>query len=165
MTSRLVVVTAGFLLVIPAWIGVFSSGVPTLYSPLPALTILPAFVLSQWHVESLAVLIPSILFFLWSPGLIVNRRPNLPKRTIVLLGFLTVLTLVDCVFEWKYGVQYRGTRHTVLVYIINVIWLASLWWTVLPSARHPSHTSNLLSHWLLFAWLAWYAFPYLGELP
>jgi hypothetical protein len=23
----------------------------------------------------------------------------------------------------------------------------------------------LALHWLLFSWLAWYAFPYLGELP
>jgi hypothetical protein len=22
---------------------------------------------------------------------------------------------------------------------------------------------NLAFHWVLFAWLAWYAFPYLGE--
>ena len=158
-------VAAGFCLLIPAWIGLFSSGVPTLYSPLPTLTILPAFLLSRWHLESLAVLVPSILFFLWSPGLLLSQRPNLPKRTIVLLGLLTVLTVVDCVLEWEYGVHYRGTRHTILVYIINAMWLASLWWTVVRSQRQPSFKGNLFSHWLLFAWLAWYAFPYLGELP
>jgi hypothetical protein len=165
MNSRLVVIAAGLCLLIPAWIGRFPSGVPTLYSPLPTLTILPALVLSRWHLESLAVLVPSILFFLWSPGLLLNQRPNLPKKTIVLLGLLTVLTVVDCVLEWKYGVRYRGTRYTVLVYIINAMWLASLWWTVVRSQRQPSFKGNLFSHWLLFAWLSWYAFPYLGELP
>jgi hypothetical protein len=124
----------------------------------------PAFV-SRWHLESLAVLVPSILFFLWSPGLLLNQRPNLPKRTFVLLGLLTVLTVVDCVIEWKYGVVYRGARHTILVYVINAMWLASLWWTVVRCQRQPSFVGNLFSHWLLFAWLAWYAFPYLGELP
>jgi hypothetical protein len=165
MTSRLVVVAAGLCLLIPAWIGLFFSGVPTLYSPFPTLTVLPAFVLSRWHLESLAVLVPSILFFLWSPGLLLNQRPNLPKRTFVLLGLLTVLTIVDCVLEWKYGVVYRGARHTILVYVINAMWLASLWWTVVRCKRQPSFVGNLFSHWLLFAWLAWYAFPYLGELP
>jgi hypothetical protein len=165
MNSRLLVITAGLCLLLPAWIGFFSSGVPTLYSPFPTLTILPAFVLSRWHFESLAVLVPNILFFLWSPGLLLKQRPNLPKRTIVLLGLLTVLTVVDCVLEWKDGVHYRGTRHTILVYIINAMWLASLWWTVVRSQRQPSFKANLVSHWLLFAWLAWYAFPYLGELP
>jgi hypothetical protein len=165
MNSRLVVVAAGLCLLIPAWIGLFSSGVPTLYSPFPTLTVLPAFVLSHWHLESLAVLVPSILFFLWSPGLLLNQRPNLPKKTFVLLGLLTVLTVVDCVVEWKYGVVYRGARHTILVYVINAMWLASLWWTVVRCQRQPSFVGNLFSHWLLFAWLAWYAFPYLGELP
>jgi len=111
------------------------------------------------------VLVPSILFFLWNPSLLLNQPTNLPKRTIVLLALLTVLTVVDCLLEWKYGVQYRGTRHTILVYIINATWLASLWWSVGRSQRQPSFKGNLFTHWLLFAWLAWYAFPYLGELP
>lgn len=165
MNSRLLVIAAGLCLLIPAWIGLFSSGVPTLYSPLPTLTILPAFVLSRWHFESLAVLVPTIFFFLWSPGLLLHERQNLPKRTIALLGLLTVLTVVDCILEWKYGMQYRGMRYTLLVYTINAIWLAALWWTVMHSQRRPSFRGHLFSHWLLFAWLAWYAFPYLGELP
>jgi hypothetical protein len=28
-----------------------------------------------------------------------------------------------------------------------------------------SFRNSLFVHWMLFAWLAWYAFPYLGELP
>jgi len=165
MNSRLLVIAAGLCLLIPAWIGLFSSGVPTLYGPLPTLTILPAFVLSRWQLQSLAVIVPSILFFLWNPGLVINQQPKLPKRTVILLGLLTGLTFVDCVLEWKYGVEYRGMRHTLLVYAINAVWLASLWYTVVRSQRQPSFKSNLFSHWLLFAWLAWYAFPYLGELP
>ena len=83
----------------------------------------------------------------------------------MLLGLLTGLTVVDCILEWKYGVEYRGTRHTILVYVINAVWLTSLWYTVVHSLRQQTFKSNLFSHWLLFAWLAWYAFPYLGELP
>lgn len=165
MNSRLLVIIAGLCLLIPAWIGLFSSGVPSLYSPLPTLTILPAFVLSRWHLESLAVLVPVILFFLWSPGLLLNQRATLPKRTIVLLWLLTALTVVDCVVEWKYGVKYQGTRHTLLIYMINAMWLAALWWTIMRFQRRPSFKGHLFSHWILFAWLAWYAFPYLGELP
>jgi hypothetical protein len=76
-----------------------------------------------------------------------------------------VLTVVDCFVERKYGVIYRGALYTALVYVINAIWLASLWWAVVRCQRQPSFARNLFSHWLLFAWLAWYAFPYLGELP
>jgi hypothetical protein len=164
MNSRLVVVAAGLSLLVPAWVGLFSSGVPTLYSPLPTLTVVPALALSRWHLESLAVLVPSILFFAWNLGLLLNQQPNLPRRTVALLGFLTVLTVVDCVLEWKNGVRYQGRSHTLLIYVIDGMWLACLWWAVVRSRRQPSFKSNLLSHWLLFAWLAWCAFPYLGEL-
>jgi hypothetical protein len=29
----------------------------------------------------------------------------------------------------------------------------------------PSFRTNMFFHWILFAWLAWFAFPWLGELP
>ena len=77
----------------------------------------------------------------------------MPKRTIALLGLLSVLTIVDFDLEWKYGVEYRGERHTILLYIINLTWLTFLWWSAVRSRRQPSFMRNLLSHWLLFAWL------------
>ena len=165
MKSRLLVVAAGLCLLIPAWTGIFSSGFPTLYAPLPALTILPAFELLRWHREFFAVLIPSLLFFLWSPELLLNQRPNVPKRTIVLLGLLTILAALHFAFGWKYGMQYEGERYTFWIAIINMMWLFFLWWAVIHWSRQPSFKGHLLSHWFLFAWLAWYAFPYLGELP
>ena len=39
------------------------------------------------------------------------------------------------------------------------------WCAVIRDCRRPSFWVNLLSHWLLFAWLGICAFPYLGELP
>ena len=138
MNSRLLVIAAGLCLLIPAWVGLFSSGVPILYSPLPTLTILPAFMLSRWHLESLVILIPSIFFFLWSPGLLLNQKPNVPKRTIALLGLLTILAVVDFGFGWKYGMQYQGSRYTIGVGIINVVWLVFLWWTVIHCRSQPS---------------------------
>jgi hypothetical protein len=165
MNSRLLTIVVGLSLLMPAWVGLFSSGVPTLYCPLPTLTIVPAFLLGNWHLQFLAVLVPTILFFLWNPTLLRSRPSTVPKRTIALLGLLSILTIADFVFEWKYGTQYRGERHTLLLYIINLAWLTFLWWSVARCRRQPSFKGTLLSHWLLFAWLAWYAFPYLGELP
>ncbi len=165
VNRRLIVIAAGICLLIPAWVGLFASGVPTLYSPLPTLTVLPAFLLLRWHLETIAILVPSFLFLLWSPGLLVKRQPNVPRRTIALLGLLTLLTIVDFGVEWNYGVRYQGASYTTGICILNLMWLALLWWTVSHWRRHPSFSGNLVCHWLLFAWLAWYAFPYLGELP
>jgi len=165
MNSRLLMIAAGFCLLIPAWIGLFSSGVPTLYAPLPTLTIVPAFLLLRWHLQTLAVLAPAILFFLWTPDLLLKQRSKVPKRTTALLVLLTALTIVDFVFDWGHGVQYQGANHTIAMCIINVMWLVLLWASFIQCWRRPSFKGNLLSHWVLFAWLAWYAFPYLGELP
>jgi len=56
-------------------------------------------------------------------------------------------------------------HHTIAVGIINVAWLAFLWFAVVHWWRQPSFKGHLLSHWFLFVWFAWYAFPYLGEPP
>jgi hypothetical protein len=48
---------------------------------------------------------------------------------------------------------------------INVAWLVSLWTILYSASKMRSFKTNLLFHAVLFAWLAWYAFPYLGELP
>jgi hypothetical protein len=106
-----------------------------------------------------------MLFFLWRPDLLLTQRSNVPKRTIALLVLLTALTKADFVFEWSHGVQYHGMHHTIAIDIINLMWLVFLWWGIIHCLRQPSFRGNLLSHWFLFAWLAWYAFPYLGELP
>jgi hypothetical protein len=164
MNSRILVVAAGAGLLLPAWIGLLASGVPTLYSPLPTLTIVPALMLSRWHLESYAIVIPCFLFLVWNPALLQNRS-QVPTRTVVLLGILTTLAIVDLAFEWKYGVEYRGLRYTIAISVVNLIWIVCLWWMTIYSRRIPSFRRNLLCHWLLFAWLAWYAFPYLGELP
>jgi len=166
MNPRVLIIVAGMSLVLLAWVGLLSAGVPTLYCPMPTMTIVPAFALSSWSLPvQAAVLVPVVLFFLWNPGLIVRQRANLPKRPIGLVGLLSVLAIVDFVFGWKYGSQYQGAHHTIAVGIINVLWLVVLWWAVVRAWRQPSFRANLLTHWLLFAWLGWYAFPYLGELP
>jgi hypothetical protein len=110
-------------------------------------------------------MLPTLLFFAWNPGLVVRPRAQLPKRTVAALGVLTVLTVVDFVFEWRYGVKYQGIRYTELIYISNAIWLVVLWFTFIRCMRQASFNINLLAHFLLFMWLGWYAFPYLGELP
>jgi hypothetical protein len=54
-------------LLIPASIGLFLSGVPTIFSPLPALTVIPALMLTQWHLEYAAALLPTLVFLAWNP--------------------------------------------------------------------------------------------------
>jgi hypothetical protein len=165
MNLRLTVIVGGVLLLIPAWIGLYSSNMPTLFAPFPALTFLPALLLSELRLWSLAVLIPTILFLLWTSGRLSIWQSKVPTRTLILLATLSVLTIADFKLSWNYGVQYQGRRHTIAVDVINLLWLVCLWTILYWTRRRPSFRTNLLLHWLLFAWLSWYAFPHLGELP
>ncbi len=166
LNPRLLVIAAGFSLLVPAWIGLFSAGGSiTLYSPGPILTLLAASTLSRWRLEFLAILIPSIVFFLWAPGLLLNQQPEVPRRTTALLGFLTALTVAYFVWQWNNGVRYLGVSRTVGDCLMNLILLVFLWRGIIHGRRQPSFGTNLFLHWFLFAWLAWYAFPCLSELP
>ncbi len=162
MKYQTVTLTAGIALIVPAALGLFLSGVPTIVCPFPALTILPAFLLGRAY--WLAVVIPTLLFFAWSPRLF-RGQPRFPRRTLVLLGVLTALSGLYFVTDWRYGIEYQGPRFTHVMCFVNIAWLLLLWISVIGRSGRPSFAANLLVHWILFAWLAWYAFPYLGELP
>jgi hypothetical protein len=165
-------IAVGLVLLVVGWFGSFSSGGPTLTCPMPTITILPAFFLisprspashvpfSYWF----ASFVPVIVFFAWNPGLF-KGNVRIPKRSWVLLVTLTVLSVVYFAASWRYGNHYQGPVYTAVICAVNVLWIVSLWAIWYRSWRVSSFRANLLFHATLFTWLAWYAFPYLGELP
>ena len=162
--TAVIVILAGFALVIPSTLR-FSGNGPNTLSPLPALTTWPALLLADLRIWQVAMLLPTLYFFLWSPGLFHGERRT-PKRLYVLLAVLAVSSVAWFVGGWQYGLDYQGVRYTSIVAILNVFFVTVLiagffrnW-----SSREPSFKRNLILHWVLFAWLAWYAFPWLGEM-
>jgi len=164
MKSNRLTLIAGLSLLIPAVVWLLSgllsgNGETSLFYPLPGLVFWPAFLL----LGPAAVAVPMGLFFVWNPGLFYGDK-NIPKRSYVLLIVTTVLSLLWFVAGWKDGIAVQGARYNYSVSAINFVWIIGLWvlfgrnWKAESSFR-----SNLLVHWLLFAWLAWYAFPFFGE--
>jgi hypothetical protein len=169
--SRFVTLVCGLGLIIPALIGLgwLGSGTPTLISPLPVITIVPAFLLASLFGSALwvkaAALLPTLLFFAWNPSLL-RGEAIVPKRSYVLLLTAIVLSAAYFIVSWNSGIQYQGTRYVRTVCAINLAWSALLGFTFARSwKRAGSFRQNLFLHCFLFGWLAWYAFPYLGELP
>ena len=156
---------AAAALLIPASLGLFLTGAPTVFCPFPMLTAIPALMLAQWHLEDAAVLLPLTLFLLWNPQLF-RGEGKIPKRSYILFAVLVGLNAVDFVLSWKWGLQYEGPPYTAIVCSINIAWIGFLglalrrWLNTSPSFR-----ASLFFHWMLFAWLCWYAFPWLGEVP
>ncbi len=106
-----------------------------------------------------------LCFFVWHPGLF-RGESKVPRRSYVLLVVAILLSVAYFVTSWEWGLHYEGSRFTHVVCALNAAWVALL---ALAFARSWKETSSfrysLFVHWMLFAWLAWYAFPYLGELP
>jgi hypothetical protein len=163
--NTIATIAAGLGLLIPASIGLLASDVPTILAPFPLLTVLPAFLLSGVGIYKVAVGVPMLLFFAWHPGLF-RGHAKVPKRSYVLLIILILLAVADFAWGWNWGLQYQGSQYTHTVCAINFAWAVFL---ILAFARSwkkpPSFAYSLFLHWMLFAWLAWYAIPYLGELP
>jgi hypothetical protein len=151
-------------LLVPAYLGVFLSRGPTILCPFPALTVVPALMLAQWHLEYAAVLPPALLFILWNPQLF-RAEGKIPKRTYVLLALVATLSAVDLALSWKWGLRYQGPPHTAIVCSINITWIGFLGLALRRCLKNaPPFRGSLFVHWMVFAWLFWYAFPWLGEL-
>ena len=171
LRNKAAAVVSGLSLIIFASVGLGllgSGSSPSLISPLPTLTVLPALLLaSQFGNAALfkaVVLLPTLLFFAWNPSLL-RGEAKVPKRSHWLLWTAIALSVAYFIASWNWGIQYQGVRYVHAVCAINVAWASFLGimfvfvWT-----RPTSFRVNLFVHWILFAWLAWYAFPLLGEL-
>jgi hypothetical protein len=114
-------------------------------------------------IHQLGAAVPVLCFFVWNPGLFRDEG-RVPKRSYALLGFGTVLSVFWFAFGWTDGLAIQGAKYNYLVCGINVIWILTLWAAFAFNWKRASSCStNLILHWMLFAWLAWYAFPFFGE--
>jgi hypothetical protein len=159
MQPRAVTLLAGLSLMVPATVAVLFYP-RRLYTPLPLLVWVPIYRLGIPDIFA-----PMLLFFLWNPALF-RGSPKFPNRTYVLFFLLVIVSMGWFIFSWKWGIQFQGRNYTGTIFVINVIWIAGLFVALWRSRRAAaSFASNVVVHWAIFLWLAWCAFPVLGELP
>jgi hypothetical protein len=125
-----------------------------------------AFSWTDWfgdHSRAVTRMVPALLFFAWNPRLL-GGQVRTPKRTYVLVAIGVAVGVVDLIGSWSYGVRWQGLEYTLLVSAKSGACLAMLCILFFRSWKgEPSFVWNLALHWVFFAWLAWFAFPYLGE--
>jgi hypothetical protein len=159
--SYLLTLLAGLSLLVPVLFWRFSGEGPTVLYPFPALMFIPAL----FGLRQTAVAVPVVRFFVWNQALFQGDAV-VPKRSYVLLLIATLLNILWFVVGWKDGLAMQGAKYNYSVCAVNIAWIAALWMLFARCRKtEPLFESNLLFHWMLFAWLAWYAFPFFGELP
>lgn len=115
------------------------------------------------HSQAIMLILPALLFFAWNPQLL-RGQARTPKRTFALVATVVGLGLAYLVASWGPGLRHQGIEYTLFVDAESVACIAALCVLFFRSWRgEPSFGWNLALHWVLFAWLAWFAFPYLGE--
>jgi hypothetical protein len=144
------------------------AGTPTPLSPLNLCVVIPAFwsvgLLGQGSLLFAMMFVPA-LFLAWSWSTVSAGAARIPVRSAVLFSVVAFLSVGDLVFGSQYGVQYQGRDYVAAVWMINVPWWIGLSTLIFVADKWPRPWLNLTFHFAFFAWLAWCALPYLGELP
>ena len=142
-----------------SWLTV-SSGSPTLWAPGNILVLLPVWIAGS----TIGLAFVPILCVAWCIP-VFRGAANVPNRSLVLVVLAIALSITYLVTSADYGVRWQGTDHVTGVAIISIsLWIGLLllaWW----AWRRRTQALNAIFHATLFCWLAWYAFPTLGELP
>jgi hypothetical protein len=109
--------------------------------------------------------LPVVAAFLASSAHLFRDKREIPNRSMVALHVLALLSLAWFWQGWSYGIRYQGMSHTLYVAIWNAIFVVAAVILLLLNKRTPRFGVNLAFHGVVFSWLAWCAFPWLGELP
>jgi len=97
---------------------------------------------------------------LWSP----TSRIVWPTTAFVAL--LVIASLVYFADAWTYGAEFQGIAYTIFAVGINGALAAACVWLCVRATRRPQdYARRYFAALLPCAWLAYCAFPWLGEVP
>ncbi len=127
--------------------------------------------------DGLPLFIVAILFFgtPWAAVLFVGAFFLVVERIVMIndglpasmngcfVGIVALLSTSLIALSWNDGIRYQGRHYTVAVALLSALFAVLLLLLVFFTRRHRSAISTLMVHFLLFAWIATYAFPWLGE--
>jgi len=104
------------------------------------------------------------LYLIWS--LVFLRSPF--KITIIqrlIASLFVLLSVVVNIYSFSYGIKYQGELYTYVLYAYNFVLIAALCFVFWLNNRKPTIYNSAGFGIVLFAWLGWVAFPWLGEFP
>jgi hypothetical protein len=131
---------------------------PTLLTPYSFTVVTPFFRVGRLG----SILIWPTVFLLWGLPLFAKARA-IPATSAVVAGILWGLGLVWLALGARTGVVHEGALMVGGLAILNVALGGLLVWLYRKNWNAPAFASNYAFHWLVVAWSAWGAMPWLGE--
>jgi hypothetical protein len=166
--SKIQLITIGAILVAVMGAMTMIAGLPKLYSPYSFTVVIPALLASGLNLPSpiirVACVLPLLMLFIGWSFVFVKPPFRITHTQKLIAGLLIVLSVVFNVSSFSYGLKYQGELHTYLMYTYNALLLLGLSLVLWRNTKNPSIYSCVGFGVLLFAWLGWVAFPWLGEL-
>jgi hypothetical protein len=154
------------LLAFLSWLTILP-GTPKMYAPFNLLVFVPVGltegVLGRAS-KLVGIAVVPFLFCVWCLP-VLGGCQEVPVRSIILLVCAGALSALLLICGFGSGLTYHDVGYVVGVTIMSIICWTIVGVSALVAWRCPSAGRNLAFHVALFAWLAWYAFPYLGEVP
>lgn len=137
-----------------------SAAVPTVWSPYPRV---PFFLLTAGWPRWLAVGLAPIIFVASLANLpFAHSRWRLP-HVALLMGLLTVLSVVYFGLRLPEGVDHQGAIYAVAMVVANAAALLTFWTAWARWRRALTVRRSVCLCLLACCWLFWCAFPYFGE--
>jgi len=143
-------------------------GYPTIYSPYSFIVVLPAFgfyslIGNGFFFRLLSVLPVAAVYVAWSL-VMINESKIIPKESIVFALVLVAGSVFYNLASFEYGIKYQGEIHTYIMYLYNIMCFIGMGLIARVNRISPSYMSVVGFHVMLFSWLGWVSFPWLGEL-
>ncbi|MBI3450592.1 MAG: hypothetical protein HY049_16980 [Acidobacteria bacterium] len=135
-----------------------SMKIPTVLAPIPF-----PLVIAEVDYPGAVVWVAAVAFWIVGVRLFLGHAV-IPGYSLVLFGGVVLADAAWLAVNAEHGVLFQGAWHTAAVVSGNAIIASCLTWLAWSGRRQPAFWRSLAFHWGLFAWLSWYAFPYLGEL-
>ena len=174
---RVVAPAAGALVIGLVAIGALAGPEP--WAPIPMTFVVPVFELQHFLDRRGFPTLPPIVGeedVYWVPVFAVGSflLTALPlfrrqvRRPLLSLALYVVAAAVDALFliaNWHEGAARQGPVYTLIVVAANTLLAVALALLALRLIRSPRAVTAWAFHIVLFLWLSWVAFPWLGELP
>lgn len=167
----------GTVLVASSGVISLSSGVPTAIAPF-SLPVVYLVLIAEEYLNypgasnfteaaaflSCATIPPALVFLGWNKGIGRATENRIPVRSLLLYLFVAASSVPFLLRGIPYGLEYQGATHTYTVIIENAILALALLLLLISNRRRPLPWHPIGFNTVLFVWIMWCSFPWLGEL-